>query len=168
MVHRVDRARMQTSSHGNSISDEFNNQTGLTLIELLVVMSILAIITALASPAMTSLLPGYRVKSAASEIIAEMRSSRTQAISRNAPVGFIVDVGAQEYFTYNRTPRTWPDSITIEFTSAKVLRINENVGEVRFFPDGSSSGGVVRLSSGSSTIVITVDWFDGQIKRNKE
>jgi general secretion pathway protein H len=40
-----------------------------------------------------------------------------------------------------------------------------NVGEIRFFPDGSASGGAVELGNRSGAARLTIDWLTGAVER---
>lgn len=155
------------SIHGNDDSDLPDRQSGLTLVELVVVLAILAIITALASPAMTSFLPGYQLRAVAGEIVAEIRVAKALALSKNRPVGFFMDIGMLEFHVGGRPAKTWSDTISAQFTSAKVLQIDDTTGEIRFYPDGSSTGGRLILKGGDRTITLNVDWFNGQVTRDE-
>jgi general secretion pathway protein H len=38
-----------------------------------------------------------------------------------------------------------------------------NVGEIRFFPDGSSTGGEITLAGGNAHRYVQVDWLTGRV-----
>jgi general secretion pathway protein H len=41
---------------------------------------------------------------------------------------------------------------------------DDRVGSIRFFPDGSSTGGRISLSSGKSIHTVVVDWLTGHVR----
>jgi len=48
------------------------------------------------------------------------------------------------------------------FTAQSDL-INDNVGAIRFFPDGGSNGGRITLASGERKFNVDVDWLTGRV-----
>jgi type IV fimbrial biogenesis protein FimT len=59
---------------------------GFTLIELMVVVSIVAIMTAIASPSLRSFLASQRVKSASYDLTSALLLARSEALKRNGNV----------------------------------------------------------------------------------
>lgn len=71
--HRTLRARRRSSQ-------------GFTLIELMVTIAVIALIAAVASPAMVTLMNSNRLSSTAGELTAAIQLARAEAIRRSAPV----------------------------------------------------------------------------------
>jgi general secretion pathway protein H len=63
-----------------------------------------------------------------------------------------------------RQQRTWPETINVEFTTAEQLQYSGKRGEIRFFPEGGSTGGRLMLSSSGKILKLEVDWLDGRIR----
>ena len=61
-------------------------QSGFTLVELMVTIAILAILTALAAPAMGDFISGQRVRTLASDFNMVLIKTRSEAIKRNRSV----------------------------------------------------------------------------------
>jgi type IV fimbrial biogenesis protein FimT len=61
-------------------------EAGFSLVELMVVVTILAIVASIGSPAMSSLIAGYREKTAASALQESLILARAEALKRNATV----------------------------------------------------------------------------------
>lgn len=59
---------------------------GFTLIELLVAITILAILSFIAAPEMSTLVKSNRLDSSATDLMRSMMSARSEAIARNQPV----------------------------------------------------------------------------------
>jgi general secretion pathway protein H len=143
-------------------------QTGFTLIEVIVVIAILALAVAL--------IVGYRppwssslsVRGAAGQLAVALRVARSEAISRDAPVSVMVDVARHRYRVDRETERTLPPNLKVELLTLVSERSATNAGEIRFNPDGSSTGGRVTLGDGSRTIAVGVDWLNGRVSIRDE
>lgn len=150
---------------GDALRCRAKGQRGLTLVELLVVLAVLAVLTALVTPAVTALMPGHRLNATASAVAAEIRRARAEALSMGRPVGFFADVETRTYRSGRRSAQTWPAAVHVEFVSAKVLQVDDATGEIRFFSNGTSTGGRLTLSDGGLTVTLLVDWFDGRVRK---
>jgi general secretion pathway protein H len=42
--------------------------------------------------------------------------------------------------------------------------LDEGTGRIRFFPDGSATGGRVTLIGQNQTLVVDINWLTGEIK----
>jgi prepilin-type N-terminal cleavage/methylation domain-containing protein len=71
-------------------------QTGVTLTELLVVLAVIAVSSAIAVPLFLVNLPHKRLKSAALDLITDMRLTRSLAVSNNTPY-FLCFTGDSQY-----------------------------------------------------------------------
>lgn len=60
--------------------------TGFTLVELMVVMAIVAVLSAMAVPAMRELIARYQTSAVADQIVAMLSTARMEAIRRNGDV----------------------------------------------------------------------------------
>lgn len=63
-----------------------SSEAGFTLIELMVALAVLAIIAAIAVPAMQGLIAANRLSGASTELVTALQVARSEAIRRNAPV----------------------------------------------------------------------------------
>jgi general secretion pathway protein H len=103
------------------------------------------------------------VDTTAREIAASMRGARAAAIASNRPVEFRVDV-AKGVFGYDRASRPRKaDGIELALFTTEERRASATGGSIRFFPDGSSTGGGVAVSYGKRRLVVMVDWLSGGV-----
>jgi general secretion pathway protein H len=138
---------------------------GFTLIELLVVIAIMALISVLAIPSITSVLPNMEVKTGAREVAAALREARSRAILSNKDVVFSLDVN-QKYFMLSGDKKIHrlPRDLGLSLYTAKEELVSGALGKIRFFPDGTSTGGRVGLSSSHRTYNVTVNWVTGHVE----
>ncbi len=140
------------------------NARGFTLIELLVVIAVLALVLVSVPPFFATGVPSATLKAAAREVAAGLRYARSEAVTRNREVVFTIDLDEASY-TVGANSRTmsWPDEIDVTLLTARSERIDETSGAIRFFPDGSSTGGGITLALGARKYRVLVDWLNGQV-----
>ena len=138
---------------------------GFTLLEMLVV---LAVISGVAALALTFAKPSpdrLEPQRTAQDIAAYMRSARSAAVNRNRETEFTFDGQSRTYWTSGSAARrTVPGGMTVTMRSAKLDGRGTDIGRVRFFPDGSSTGASLELKTSEKTLKLTVDWLTGAIR----
>ena len=106
-----------------------------------------------------------RVEAAAREIADTMRQARGFAIRDNRSQFVTIDVGARvAAIGGTRTQHRLPDEAQIRLIVADVEQVNAEAGRIRFFPDGTSTGGKVVITSTQQSLAVVVDWFDGRVR----
>jgi general secretion pathway protein H len=139
-------------------------ERGFTLIELLVALAIAAIAVALFVPSLTGRSGRAQLAASAHEIAASLRLTRSRAIAGNRPELFAVDVGDAAYLPPGAArPRAVPRGIRLRLITTEDQQIAEGLGTIRFFPDGSSTGGGVALDDGRDSYAVLVDWSSGAV-----
>jgi len=138
--------------------------SGFTLIELLAVLFILALTAAIVVPN----LGGGEVvemKSAARSLAAGLRQTRNRALADNRPAILALDVAKREFqLPGEGRVRRLPKQIDIALFTARSETQSEERGAIRFFPDGSSTGGRITLSSERLRYLVDVDWLTGRVR----
>ena len=127
---------------------------GFTLIELLVVLAIVAVVLTLMIPTLGRLLPGAELKATAAALVTELREARAQATGRRRATTVRFDAET----------RALADEITLSLFDANLEPLDRKSGAIRFFPDGSSTGGRVRLEAGDERYDIDIDWLTGRVR----
>jgi general secretion pathway protein H len=135
---------------------------GYTLMELLVVLVILG----LAATAIPSRFFGgtesVATRSLADTLVAGLQRARDAAIGKNEDVGFVVDVQARSFGTTTEKQRARiPDDISATVVSAANEALSPTQGTITFFPDGSSTGGLIHLVGENAAVSVRVDWLTG-------
>ena len=59
---------------------------------------------------------------------------------------------------------TLPDGIDITIETARQEQVSEGEAGIRFYPDGSSTGGNIQLSRGETVWRIDVNWLTGEVR----
>jgi len=58
---------------------------------------------------------------------------------------------------------TLPSRLDLSLFTAQSELVRDQTGSIRFFPDGSSTGGRVTLAAGDSKLAVDVDWVTGRV-----
>jgi general secretion pathway protein H len=136
---------------------------GFSLIELLAVTALLAMVVLIVSSAPApGRLRGEGVV-ALRQIAAGLREARSLAIAQNREVVFTLDVEGRRYQVGAGPADALPAGIDLVLDTVREEQIGATSGSIRFFPDGSSSGGRIILDSGPRRDVIAVHWLTGRI-----
>ncbi|MFO7553083.1 MAG: GspH/FimT family pseudopilin [Haliea sp.] len=137
---------------------------GFTLLELTVVIAIALLLTGIAVPLIGDRLPGMKFNSAIHRIATHARLARNIAISSNTPVRLIIDVGGRHYrLSVEPEGHSLPEEFTISLYAPRVEQLNDQVGAILFYGDGSSSGGRVTISDGARQRSVDVQWLTGRV-----
>ncbi|HMB77553.1 MAG TPA: GspH/FimT family protein [Kiloniellaceae bacterium] len=138
---------------------------GFTLIELLVVLALLGLFITLVPTTMQHALPGMNLKVAVRELVDGFRAARSSAVSGNREAFILIDVDRQLYrIDREGENHVLPGRLSVDLRTAASEQLDESRGRIRFYPDGTSTGGRVTLSSGDDAYNINVDWFNGRVE----
>ncbi|MGC2459128.1 MAG: GspH/FimT family protein [Gallionellaceae bacterium] len=137
---------------------------GFTMLELMVVMVLMVLVYAIVVPKISSALPGTELKSAARELAAGLRKARSQAITHKEEATLTLDV-EQHHFEISGDDHSYAVSprLDISLYTAQSELSQDKVGAIRFYPDGSSTGGRISVSFGERKYQVDVDWLTGQV-----
>jgi len=139
-------------------------QRGFTLIEVMVVLAILAFMTALALPLMSGAESKADTRVAAREIAAALRTTRNLAMMHGHSELFSLDTASGAFRAGStNSPHRVPRGVRLVLITTTEERSGATAGNIRFFPDGSSTGGGVRVSKDNSRTEVLVDWLTGHL-----
>jgi general secretion pathway protein H len=141
---------------------------GFTLIELLVVLAILAVAMAV-MPRLIEGLPGVRLRAAADEIAATLRNLHEEAILAGETTEMILDPKARTYRVSTAAgSHPLPQVVDeIGFSPVAPGSSGPDAQAIRFYADGSASGGAIRLGHGDLAASISVDWLTGRVSTHE-
>lgn len=137
---------------------------GFTLLELTVVIAIALLLAGVAAPLVGARLPGAQFDATVHRFATHARLARNLAVARNAPVRLIVDVEAHRY-RVSALPddQALPDAFGLSLYAPEAERIDAQTGAIRFYGDGSSSGGRVTFTDGPRQRGVDVQWLTGRV-----
>ena len=160
---RATNARASALSHSSLLTPHSSLSKGFTLLEMLVVILLIGIAAAAVSVSVSQGLTSARVNAASGEMAAALRATRAQAIVQGKQQTFAVNTRDNTYTPVGGKVVRLPQGMTLGITSAAEDQINSNIGRIRFFPDGSSTGGHVTLKLQQRQWLVNVSWLTGAV-----
>lgn len=146
------------------IGEHARETAGFTLIELVVVLGILALVLAVGLPLLPGAADRAALRVAAGEIAAGLRETRSLALARGQSAALTLDTARRVYrIGEDTTWHTLPSNVAAELFTAAGQQLTDVAGNIRFFSDGGSTGGGIRLAQGNAEYEVRVDWLTGRV-----
>jgi general secretion pathway protein H len=137
---------------------------GLTLIETMVALAVMGFILALAVPMMSGGQGGgAELRAAAETMSGALRSVRSHAVAQNREEVFLVDTDQALYRAADAAPVSLPRNVRLMLFTTTQEQISSGIGAIRFYPDGSSTGGGLSLIKGDARYDVLVNWLTGRV-----
>jgi general secretion pathway protein H len=137
---------------------------GVTLLELLVAIAIVALVAATTTPALNRAVDGARFSAAARELATALGAARREATSRRSETTLVVDTETGDYIVGgDERSVSLPSGASITLVTATTEQLDGVTGAIRFFADGSSTGGTITLAHENRRASINVDWLTGNV-----
>jgi general secretion pathway protein H len=147
--------------------------TGFSLLELLVVLTIAGLLTVVVPPLYANAVPGARLKTSTRDFAGSLREARAIAIMTSKqvdlrliadPPSYAIGGGASVQLPRGVFMTAYDYVTATHAVLANVNALTEEEFVIRFFPDGSSNGAVIKLANGSTAYRINVSWLLGDIQ----
>jgi general secretion pathway protein H len=138
-------------------------QKGFSLIEILVVMVFIAVMAGIVSSSMTKSLKNTKLRAASKNLVSALRYTRGQAVVKHEEKAMTFNVEKKTYKAPRKKNVQIPDEMEMYVYTADSEVADESTGSIRFFSDGSSTGGWVKLVLGEKIWKVNVNWLTGEI-----
>lgn len=136
---------------------------GFTLIELLVVLTLIGLLLVAMPSFIGAGRAGIEARAAARALADDLRAMRSTAMLTHRPAQISLFPRAGRYVLEpGDIIRQLPSGLVLEFAGARRMTYGERA-DIRFFPDGSSTGGEVRLSNGKAVYRVAAHWLTGRV-----
>ncbi len=151
---------------------------GFTLVELMVVLVIVGVLSAITVPRLSGPLGSITQKTAAKRVCAVLRYARSEAVSRGSVFEFSIDSNTGRVFVIEKMKSnfsaydspmdgvekdiseivfTLPGQITIDAGTLYSDRDENGLFCIKFYPNGRSSGGLLRISRDGSVSIFSIN-----------
>jgi general secretion pathway protein H len=139
-------------------------QDGFTLVEILAVLVVLAIAAGLVGARFAARHDSEVLQAAAYELASRCRAARSAAIRNGSDQAIVIDV-ANRLVTAGADvpPLRISEGIGIVSRTSAMERHSRGAVGIRFFANGASTGGTVRLESGRRSYEVRVNWLTGRV-----
>lgn len=172
MVVKVAKAKTKTSSVGNKfqlrvgcVGVQNKRAAGFTLVELLLVITITVMAMAVVAPNLTSGNEASTLKSAGRDLASALRFARGKALTTQQEALMSLNLEENSYLvTGKEQVYKLSDDIDITLAVAQKEQDGTGTGSIRFFPDGSSSGGRITLELGQFKQILDINWLTGHVE----
>ncbi len=145
------------------------SQRGFTLLELVVVLFVVVLGFSVIGLNLSSGSDSTEIKAAARDIVSALRYARGQALMSHQETTVALDLGNNSYTVSGRDKLYQiPEAIDVTVVTAQTEISGEGAANIRFFADGSSTGGRVTLERGHTAWKIDINWLTGQIELESE
>jgi general secretion pathway protein H len=144
-------------------------QRGFTLLELTVVLLIVVLGFSVIGLNLSSGSDSTEIKAAARDIVSALRYARGQALMTHQETTVALDLSDSSYTVSGRDKLYQiPATIDVTVVTAQTELTGEGTASIRFFADGSSTGGRITLKRGHAAWKIDINWLTGQIELESE
>jgi len=142
---------------------------GFTLLELVVVLFVVVLGFSAIGLNLSSGSDTTKIKAAARDIVSALRYARGQALMTHREATVALDLESNSYTVSGRDKLYQiPEDIDVTVVTAQTELTGEGSANIRFFPDGSSTGGRVTLERGQTVWKIDINWLTGQVEPKNE
>ena len=138
---------------------------GVTLLELLIVLALMAIVAGFVIP----MFGGPRVDERAARVGAPARRGTAPGAQRGGLASAArrsscsISRASASRSTAIRSEHTLPARVELKLFTAQNDLVDDNIGSIRFFPDGGSNGGRITVAAGERKFDVDVDWLTGRV-----
>lgn len=163
------RLRTGVGMPPESASPRGKPQLGFTLLELTVVLFVVVLGFSVIGLNLSSGSDSTELKAAARDIVSALRYARGQALMTHQETTVAINLSDNNYMVTGRDKLYQiPEGIEVTVVTAQTELTGEGTAGIRFFADGSSTGGRVTLERGNATWKIDINWLTGQIELESE
>ncbi len=136
---------------------------GFTLIELMAVIVLLALAMTAVTFSFSKSLQSAKIRGASRDLVAALRYTRGQAIVKGKQEVLLLNLDDNSYNAPGKNSIKLPKGMGLRLTTAESELTGGNSGGIRFFPDGSSTGGHISVFQGQREWRVNVAWLTGDI-----
>ena len=137
---------------------------GFTLLEIVIALTIVAIGYAILAGVVFRGPSAYDLKTSARSLAAALRQAQSTAMATRRDTALTLDMETREYaVTGEPEPHKLPSGLELKLYTAQSEVESDKRGAIRFYPDGSSTGGRITVAIAERKYLVDVDWLTGRV-----
>ena len=144
-----------------------SSSMGFTLLEMLLVIVLIAAITSLTVGLFGVGRSGRQLREGVHTLATELRYTRARALTTGTPQRFEMDLDRRTWTAAGDHHGTLPASLKITFNSVREEQTSARNAAIRFFPDGSATGGRISLRTQGIGWRVDVRWLTGEVSQTR-
>ena len=138
---------------------------GFTLIELIVVLMVAVLAFAALGGSIGTGNKSTQLQALARDLASALRYAHGEALATQQQTGVAIDLRNNSYRISNRDKvYTFAEEVDVSLVVAEEEFGADQIGNIRFFGDGSSTGGRITLEWGNQLRRIDVNWITGEVR----
>lgn len=145
-------------------ASRFDSARGMSLLEILIVIVIVAALSGLALSFLSARNPATSLRHAGANLAAELRFVRLFAISSGSPQQLTLHLRERRWEGPLNHHGLLPKEADIRVTGPLIEQNRSREVNIRFFPDGASTGGRIDLQLGQAIWRLDVIWATGEVQ----
>ena len=110
-----------------------------------------------------------QLKTVARDFVSALRYARGQALISQQQIRVLIDLDNNTYQVSSRDKVfKVPDEINVSLVTAQSELNGSGQGSIRFFPDGSSTGGRITIGEEDNQWLVDINWLTGHVHLSNE
>ena len=139
-------------------------EAGFTLLEMVIVLLLMGLMLVIVPRYAFTGVSGADLRASSRDLAAGLRQARSEAVNQRRDTSLTVDLEKRSFALSTQSKvHQLPEALELKLYTAQSEIVNDKQGAIRFFPDGSSSGGRITVASGDRKYLVDVDWLTGKV-----
>ncbi len=110
---------------------------------------------------------GTQLRDATHTLATELRYTRSRALTTGEPQRFEMDIDKRTWTAAGNHHGTLPAALKVTFDSVRQEQTTARAAAIRFFPDGSATGGRISLRTKGVGWRVDVRWLTGEVSQTR-
>ena len=126
--------------------------------------TIAALLMGVSTPMVMRMYDSMKYRGAVRDLMSGIEATRYAAITQGKAVDMVIMPEERTFHVGMGEEKQLPESISISLETAREVSQGDGAGVIRYYPDGSSTGGSIEIAHESGKGVrLRVDWLLGRL-----